>query len=262
MRIFRIVGLLAVVLTLAGCGEFSLKPHLDGNDGPDQAPTQPEPEALAMALWLSHDLRAPTELYQRVRSDLILIRTGFRDSLPAVDLRFLKPWEPGRLILGFDPDSYQAVSDGKYTAWDSLNSLYNMVRVDLSMPAFNMLKLKFDDWLNSEVLADIYRQLPGVRFAVPNRYMGESPMLLPSATDDGRILYFFRNAWGDCPSGCLYSEYWVFTVLSGRVVYDGYFTEQTLMPDDLKDAFTTAWDHYWQGRESSSLFAAIPSDFH
>lgn len=87
-------------------------------------------------------------------------------------------------------------------------------------------------------------------------------MLLPAAPVDGRILYFFRNAWGDCPSGCLYSEFWVLTVLDGRVVYDGYYTDKLLMPADLRVAYTDAWEAYWQGRQASPLFATtIPSDF-
>lgn len=262
MRMVRICGLLIVVLTLAGCGEFSLMPDLNENGEPELIPTLPEPEALAIALWLSHELKAPPDLYERVRSDLSLIREKFRDSLPAVDLQFHQPWEPSRLIVGFDEDNYQQVSDGQYRAWDSLNALYSLARIDLSMPAFNMLKLKFDDDLNPEILADAYQQLPGVRFAVPNRYLGERPMLLPADATDGRLLYFFRNAWGDCPSGCLYSEYWVLTVLNGRVVNDGYYTDLALMPDDLRLAFSAAWEFYWQGRQSSSVFAmTFLSDF-
>lgn len=262
MRMIRLSGLLIVVLTLAGCGEFSVMPDLNENSEPELTSTQPDAEALAAALWLSHELKAPNDLYERIRSDLIIVREQFRDSLPAVDLKFHQPWEPGRLILGFDQDTYQQISDGQYHAWDSLNTVYNMIQVDLSMPAFKMLKLFFDDGLNPEILAEIYQQLPGVRFAVPNRYMGERPMLLPAAPVDGRILYFFRNAWGDCPSGCLYSEFWVLTVLDGRVVYDGYYTDKLLMPADLRVAYTDAWEAYWQGRQASPLFATtIPSDF-
>lgn len=255
MRMVRFLGLLTVVFTLAGCGEFSLVPDLKGSGEPELTPTQPDPEALAIALWLSHELKAPTDLYERVRSDLLLVREKFRDSLPAVDLKFHEPWEPSRLILGFDQNNYQQISDGQYRAWDSLNALYTLVRIDLSMPAFKMLKLEFEDGLNPEILADAYQQLPGVRFAVPNRYLGERSMLLPAKASDGRLLYFFRNAWGDCPSGCLYSEYWVLTVLNGRVIYDGYYTDQALMPDDLRITFSTAWEFYWQGRQASSVFA-------
>ncbi len=256
MRMVRICGLLMVVLTLAGCGELSVSPDLDNGDDPDLTPSQPDPEALVMALWLSHELETPSGLYERIRSDLILIREEFRNSIPAVDLRFHEPWEPGKLILGFDHEYYQQISDGHYRAWDSLNALFNLARIDLSMPAFRMLKLEFADGLNPEILADAYQQLPGVRFAVPNRYMGERPMLLPAEATDGRLLYFFRNAWDDCPSGCLYSEYWVLTVLGGRVVYDGYFSDKTMMPDDLLAPYEAAWEHYWQGEKASTQFAS------
>ena len=123
------------------------------------------------------------------------------------------------------------------------------------MPAFKMLKLNFENPLNPEILAEAYQHLPGLRFVVPNRYMGESPMLLPAISDDGRLLYFFRNAWGDCPSGCLYAEFWVLTVINDRIVYDGYFSDKTMMPDDLLVAFETAWTRYWQGIEASPQFA-------
>lgn len=257
MRIVRVLGLLIVVLVLAGCGELSLAPDLGGGDGPDLISGQPNPEAFAVALWLSRELKAPTDLYERVLSDLTLIRDKFRDSIPAVDLQFHEPWEPGRLILGFDHENYQLVSDGGYFAWDSLNALFNLAQVDLSMSAFSIAKLDFDDELNPEFLAEAYRRLPGVRFAVPNRYMGERPMLVPARANDGRLLYFFRNAWDDCPSGCLYSEYWVLTIIDGRIVYDGYFSDKTMMPDDLVEAFEPAWSYYWQGSPVASQIASF-----
>ncbi len=241
-----LVWLPAIVLMLAGCGgdlSFSPLVNSDSDSGPVLIPAQPDQEALAIALWLSGELTAPPELYERIRSDLRIVRKNQRETVPAVDLKFFEPWEPGRLVIGFDAWSYQLASEGLYQEWDSLNRHYSVDRVDLSMPSFNMLKLQFADPLNPEVLAEAYAKLPGVRFAVPNWYMGDQSMLLPS-NPDRRILYFFRNAWGDCPSGCINSEYWVYAVFSGNVVYDGFFPDKSSMPNDLQVALAAAWDDY------------------
>ncbi len=239
-----LIWLPAIVLTLAGCGgDISFSPLVDLDSDPVLIPAQPDREALAIALWLSGELTAPPELYERIRTDLRIVRKDQRDTVPAVDLKFFEPWEPGRLVIGFDAWTYQLISGGLYQEWDSLNRHYSVDRVDLSMPTFNMLKLKFTDPLNPEVLAEAYEKLPGVRFAVPNWYLGDRSMLLPSHPDS-RVLYFFRNAWGDCPSGCLYSEYWVYAVISGNVVYDGFFAEISSMPHDLRAGLAAAWDNY------------------
>jgi len=243
-RLVILVGLPVMVVTLAGCGRDGLvSPSFDLDDAPQLAPTQPEREAYNITLWLSRQLTAPPALYERIRSDLRIIRESQRDLVPEVELRFHEPWEPGRLVVGFDDWTYELISSERYHGWDSLNLLNNVERVDLSAPAFHILKIQFADPLNPERLAESYAQLPGVRFAVPNYYLGDQPMLLP-AEPDQRLVYFFRNAWGDCTAGCLYSEYWVYTVISGRVVFDGYYADTALMPDDLQTGLAAAWDAY------------------
>ncbi len=255
--VWMIFFVLVSILTGIGCSEFSITPRLDNSsDTQDLSPAHPDPEIMAIALWMSRELAAPQHLYDRIKAELDLIRGKFSDSLPAVKLTFQQPWEPGRLIIGLEEKAYDRFTREEYYEWDLLNGQFNLTDIDPYVPTFRMLKLTFAEGLNPEVLADYYSTLPGVRFAVPNRFMGEIPMLLPASAPDGRILYFFRNAWGDCPSGCLYSEYWVFAVVRGRVVFDGYFADKEMLHNDLRSVFDSTWTLYWQGAQPS-----IPADF-
>ena len=85
-----LVWLPAIVLTLAGCGgDISFSPLVDSDTdpGPVLIPAQPDQEALAIALWLSGELTAPPELYERIRNDLRTVRENQRATVPAVDLK-------------------------------------------------------------------------------------------------------------------------------------------------------------------------------
>ncbi|NIN01462.1 MAG: hypothetical protein GTO24_26225 [candidate division Zixibacteria bacterium] len=168
-------------------------------------------EAELMALCLSGELVAPDSLYDRILNDLADIRASFGDTIEAVTLiEFRAPWVAGCVMIGFDDTTFQQILDGQYHAWDTLNEQYQVIQMH-TMPigGSGAVLLIFAGRLHPRRLAEIYAPLPGVRTTHPNGIIGDCPNVYARDTED-ELTYLFRNAWGDCPSGCIYSEYCYF----------------------------------------------------
>ena len=183
-------------------------------------------EAELVALCLSGQLVAPAYLYQRVLDDLKAIRTEFGNTFEAVrGIGFSPPWVVSCILMSFDDTTGQQVFDEKYHAWDELNEMYRVTRITRSpvMPGFGgSASLYFEGRLNPARLAELYEVLPGVRYAEPNFWYGDGPNVYVRQTDFG-FSYLFRYAYGDCPSGCIYNEYWYFVCEGGGPVFIGHW---------------------------------------
>jgi hypothetical protein len=141
---------------------------------------------------------------------------------------FVAPWNPSQVILGVDSATAEAIRAGTYTAWDSLNVLYQLQSYSLYGAAdFAWVLMTFAGLKNPTMLAVAYRTLPGSRYAQPNHLVGDWPNVYP-LVEGTVVTYLVRNAWGDCLAGCIYSEYWYFVSDGDEVSYIGYWdTEET-----------------------------------
>ncbi len=181
-------------------------------------------EAELIALCLSGDLVAPDNLYNRVLDDLTVIRSAFGDNFEPINrITFVPPWVVGRLIIGFDDNTAQEVANGEYHAWDELNKRYEVTEIDTHLvESIGFAWLYFKGRLHPRRLAELYGVLPGVSYTQPSSRLGDSPNVYPRQTGDG-ITYLFRDAWGDCPAGCIYSEYWYFIFEGNQPVFIGHW---------------------------------------
>ena len=181
-------------------------------------------EAELAALCLSGELVAPDSLYNQILNDLAAIRATFGESLEVViRVKFKPPWIAGCLIVGFDSITAQQIANGEYHAWDELNQQYQVTKIDTHLIDFiKVVILHFKGRLHPLRLAEIYRGLPGVMYTEPNGLIGDGPNIHLNQTGNG-ITYLFRDAWGDCPSGCIYSEYWYFIFEGGQPVFVGHW---------------------------------------
>ena len=163
-----------------------------------------------MALWLSEELSPPQELYLRLLRDLRAIRSAYAGSKERINqIRFWAPWAVSRTIVGFDEETHPLVEAGDYHALDGLNETHQLSRItSLFGPS---LLLQFEGLLHPERLSELYAPLPGVIYAVRNGIVGDASNIIPS-TGTGGITYIFRDAWGDCPAGCIYERTWEFLV--------------------------------------------------
>ncbi len=221
----RIIPVLILLLCVfIGCSKSTRNETNDEKTEPAVAEFTPKEneEAELAALCLSGEIVAPDSLYEQVLSDLAAIRATFGDTLEVViRVKFRPPWIAGCLIIGFDDTTAQKVASGEYHGWDELNDKYQVTEIRTSLThAFGAAVLYFRGRLHAYRLAGMYRGLPGVTYTEPNRMIGDSPNI--DLRQTGRaITYLFRDAWGDCPSGCIYSEYWYFMVEGGQPIFLG-----------------------------------------
>lgn len=183
-------------------------------------------EAAMIALCLSGELVAPESLSNRVCRDLAVIRSDFGDELKMIrGISFFPPWEVGCFIVYFDDTTAQEVAEGKYHAWDKLNTQYEIWRIDTTNFSY-FARLYFKGRLHPQRLAELYAVLPGVTSAGPDHLYGDGSNLYTRQTENG-LTYLFRYGEGDCLSGCIYNEYWYFTFEGDRPVFVGHWIPST-----------------------------------
>ncbi len=156
-------------------------------------------EAWQLALWKDGELRADPETALMFLQHRDAIRDAYSDTLPETESIFLMPWEPGRLIIGADIEYMDEIQDGVFRYVDDLpaeqrpDSLMFLDH-DEDSDYFYYL-VYFDELLNVEVVADAYRQLPGVQFTVPDffgTYGGTPFPVYPGYIDDEWYYLIYR----------------------------------------------------------------------
>jgi len=181
-------------------------------------------EAEAAALCASGELVAPEALYETFKNDFAAIRAEFAGSIPAVnEIGFAPPWVVGQLILGVTELGAEAIRNGEAHGLDSLNSIYHLAHMDMTnLDSFSpRVLLTFKGRLHPLRLTEIYRSsLDILRYAQPNWFVGDSSKAYPRVSAEERR-YLFRQAWGDCPAGCIYSRFWYFRVTDAGIEYVG-----------------------------------------
>jgi hypothetical protein len=247
----RILFLLAAAAAaaMASCGNDDrvtgtpgTDPRLDITDTPRE-----NAEAETAALWLSGDLIAPEDLYHAIRDDLAAIRGGHLDSVPQIATRFFPPWVVTQLIVLPDDATWDKIRNGEPNAIDSLNVVFHATKLD-SLRVSNLLAIiSFEGRLHPEKLAEIYAVQAGVIYAEPNGYCCDWDNVYPWE-HDGHMTYLFRNGYGDCPSGCIYSDFWYFRRVDGQTEYVGaYSTEHDPVPPDWWDEAKVAFRRFKYG---------------
>ena len=196
-------------------------------------------EAELIALCLSGELVAPDGLYEQVRRDLAGIRATFGDTSEWINqIKFLPPWVPGNLLIGFDETAFQLIRDGQYHAWDSLNQQYQATDMDtIPFSSGGVVLLMFQGRLHPWRLVELYEDLPGVWAIHPNGRIGDWSSVYARQASGG-MTYLFRHGWGDCPSGCIYSEFWYFRVDDNWPMFVGHWVphEEPNVPEWWEEA--------------------------
>ena len=201
------------------------------------SPLSPEPESLVLlrhALTPSHDpdARPGTEggpdraaLIVSLEGILARIRAAWPD-MAAVTARPL--WQPGRLILHSDPllggRVLRALGERGalapfctgHTGLDALNRAVGLRAITTFPHLPDMFVIDFDSDLDVPGVAAQYESLDGMITASPDAPMGDSPGI-QVLRSNGEWFLAFREARGDCPSGCMHSELHFFIANERRV---------------------------------------------
>jgi hypothetical protein len=239
---FFVLAVAGVSVAVLGC-EDTVTPQSSKSPSSilDQTP-RADGEAEAVALWLSGELVAPQSTYEKVHNGLDAVRRDFGDSIPALTRTyFVAPWVPGELLLILTEDAWAALRRGEYHDLDSLNAYYRATKVDTSLiPSFRLMIVQFEGRLHPERLAEAYAKVPSLERADPNGQWNNTSDVYPWLAGDG-MTFLFREGWGDCPSGCIYNQFWYFRVNGENAEYVGTFVarEDPVPPwwEEAKTAF-------------------------
>ena len=163
-------------------------------------------------------------LGHEVKQALSLIRRRY----PAMaDVRVREEYRPGRIILGLEG----GLRDTVVGTWNDENALappptghaaFDALNAKLGLRAAETLRHGGYAFLDVDERVDVveatlaYFTIDGVAYARPDWAVGDSPDI-DAAEVQGTWHVVFRDAWGDCPAGCIRSELSFFTVADGEV---------------------------------------------
>ena len=163
-------------------------------------------------------------LGHEVKQALSLIRRAY----PAVaEVRVREEYRPGRIILGLEgelrdivigtwnDDSALAPPPTGHAAFDALNAKLGLSAAE-TLRHGGYAFLDVDERVNVVEATIAYFMIDGVAYARPEWAVGGSPDIDAAKVRD-TWHFVFRNAWGDCPAGCIHSELSFFTVAGGEV---------------------------------------------
>jgi len=225
-HLVKTIAILSFTLLLLALIIFSCKrstsPIIKPPDNPDEWETpRANREAEEAALWLSDSLIAPEYLYNKILYLLAAIREKYGEEIPQVQITFTPPWVTSQLLLVLTEEAIQQIRAGEYHNLDYLNSALRLTSMDTTLlRAGPIVLLIFEGRLHPKRLAELYEPVPSVIYAGPNQRGGDRSNVYPWIIGGG-LSYLFREAWGDCPSGCIYSCYWYFEVTSSGIEYVG-----------------------------------------
>lgn len=133
-----------------GCGEEKVtKPQPLGL----RLTPLPDAEAELAALWLSGEIEAPEDLYQRIHNDLAAIRSAAGHDPVLDSISFSMPWEIGILLFDLGLFGADELRNHQSPIWDSLNALYKPVLDS------NYQRALFPGRLHPERLAESYARV-------------------------------------------------------------------------------------------------------
>jgi hypothetical protein len=197
----------------------------------------PDWEAEELAMTLSRELTAPRNLYDRIKRDLAEIRSEYGEDVPAVNIQFRPTFISGAIYIKYYPGIVDDSSSEAFSFFNSLNSAFGLKNLRQASP--QSYELELDGRYNPVRLVDqYYSHIPDGIEALYSTYrlMLDNPGL-HVAIEGRTIKYFFRDAWGDCPSGCIFSHVHYFVSRGERITYVDDYLSDDYPPPPLPEWF-------------------------
>ena len=225
------IFILLMGFSINGCGDSEDEEEVDPllvtiidrrSDGPP-VPDRSDAEILADRILQREtedfffDTAQRNQLIGEIEGVLSLIRAAY----PLMNaIRVEKEAIPG--VLWVDPDrdfdkilKEQLQDKQGQIRFETGNAEFDALNAKLGVQAVRWtswgLSLYFDPRLNLRVASEAYSMVEGVREVGGNPSLGSSAHII--AFKQGETWYvIFWHGWGDCPSGCIYREFFCFTV--------------------------------------------------
>ena len=201
------------------------------------------------------DIAQRNQLINEIEGVLSLIRSAY-PLMNAIDAA--EGAMPGTLAIyperDFDNILKELLQDKQgQIRFETGNAEFDALNAKLGVQAVRWtswgLSLYFDPRLNLRVASEAYSMVEGVREVGGNPSLGSSAHII--AFKQGETWYvIFWHGWGDCPSGCIYREFFCFTVRGTDVESIPTAQAQTMPPfQELKPynktPFANAPAHRW-----------------
>lgn len=169
------------------------------------------------------DLSSQDELEREISDGLRQVRAAHPE---VAGIQARERYRRSMLILGLEPPLRRRVqgmfdrSGGMITLRTGSREL-DALNAELELRGARFLDplgviFCFGPDLNAVAAAVAYSKLDGVSYAEPETRLGDAPDI-EAARVNGDWYLVFRNAWGDCPSGCI-NEQLFFFVIAGQSV--------------------------------------------
>jgi hypothetical protein len=145
-----------------------------------------------------------------------------------------------------EQQALQELKAGNYHEWDSLNRIYGIDSIIIRNEYFGWVRLTSKEHINPFVVAFEYSKLRGIEGASANGYGGDWPNTYPWIVDD-ELVFLVREAWGDCPSGCIHSKFWYFKSNGDQIDFIGGYEPGQELPawwDEISPALYK-YRHPW-----------------
>lgn len=158
-------------------------------------------DAELMALELSGALLPPRALYLQLRNDL----TAIRQAYPVVkDIHHSPSWQLGTVLTKITPNQTAQINAGE------------LGPVTAVSPAFGeWYEVRFALRYNPTALIPLLKSRFGVVDIISSGFIGEGDSI---GFNPSSRIYTFSHGWEDCLAGCIYHQYWDFSVSSTGLV--------------------------------------------
>ncbi|TFH53061.1 MAG: hypothetical protein E4G91_11795 [Candidatus Zixiibacteriota bacterium] len=219
---------LAFVMVFASCSDSGNPVKPDPTDRIRAMIAQTpraDTEVELAALWLSGEFVVSESLYVEMREALKAIRITCGSPFPLIGgIQFAHPWGTRQIMPLLSAQGMSDYRAGKHHDLDSLTELLNGETIDtlfFSLYDSFRVTIQFAGILNMDSVEVMYNSLSSVAGFDHYGTVGDGPNLYPWRLSDGRLTLLFRDAWGDCLSGCIYSHFWYFRMSGDSIEYVG-----------------------------------------
>jgi len=195
-----------------------------------------------LAISMTDTITAPQAVYDRLTKDVPAMQDVLENKMDSSVMNYEGskinhiPLRSGRsLIIGADTNTIERMKNGTFSEWECLASWYKLEHIEVLFGSFVIAT--FNGAYNYKKISEEFKNLPGVEYVEPDGLIGGGSSVRGKIEGD-TWHFVFEAAWGDCPSGCIYSTFFYLTTKPGA---DPIFVERWVTSG------TPEWMKYWDG---------------
>jgi len=172
-----------------------------------------------LAISMTDTITAPQDVYDRLTKDVPAMQDVLENKMDGSVMNYEGskinhiPLRSGRtLTIGADTNTIQRMKNGTFSEWECLASWYKLEHIRVLFGS--LVIATFHGAYNFKKISEEFKNLPGVTFVEPDGMLGGGSSVRGKIEGD-TWHFVFEAAWGDCPSGCIFSHFFYLTTKPG-----------------------------------------------